>query len=108
MLLWLGSTVSFLDMSRIAIHGWSYGGYLSLMALARYPEIFKVSLNPAPKREKCIILFYFKVAVAGAPVTDWSLYDTAYTERYMDLPENNPAGYHLGSILNYGSSFPDE
>ena len=50
----------------------------------------------------------FKVAVAGAPVTDWSLYDTAYTERYMDLPENNPSGYTLGSVLTYGNDFPDE
>jgi dipeptidyl-peptidase-4 len=50
----------------------------------------------------------FQVAIAGAPVTDWSLYDTAYTERYMDLPANNPSGYTLGSILNYGNDFPDE
>jgi dipeptidyl-peptidase-4 len=53
-------------------------------------------------------IFTLQVAIAGAPVTDWSLYDTAYTERYMDLPANNPSGYSLGSVLNYGNDFPDE
>lgn len=88
-LTWLASVSDYMDMDRVAIHGWSYGGYLSLMALVQYPELFKV-------------------AIAGAPVTDWSLYDTAYTERYMDLPANNPSGYSLGSVLNYGNDFPDE
>ena len=49
-----------------------------------------------------------KVCVAGAPVTTWKLYDTGYTERYMDLPSNNPLGYKLGSILHYANDFPDE
>lgn len=65
------------------------GGYLSLMGLCQYPEVFKV-------------------AIAGAPVTSWENYDTAYTERYMDLPENNRAGYAAGSVLNYVNKFPDE
>ena len=43
----------------------------------------------------------FKVAVAGAPVTSWQLYDTGYTERYLDRPSNKPNGYKLGSILNF-------
>lgn len=65
------------------------GGYLSLMGLAQYPHIFKV-------------------AIAGAPVTDWEYYDTGYTERYMDLPQDNEAGYSAGSVLNYINSFPEE
>ncbi|GLH11264.1 AGAP003138-PA-like protein [Gryllus bimaculatus] len=88
-LTWLAESLGFIDMNRIAIHGWSYGGYLSLMALARYPEVFKV-------------------AIAGAPVTSWTLYDTGYTERYMDLPENNEQGYQNGSILTYVNQFPDD
>lgn len=86
---WLSDRLGFIDMDRVAIHGWSYGGYLSLMGLAQYPHIFKV-------------------AIAGAPVTSWSLYDTGYTERYMDLPQNNLQGYKSGSILNYVNQFPDE
>ena len=66
----------------MGIHGWSYGGYLSLMGLVQYPS-------------------EFKVAVAGAPVTSWQLYDTGYTERYLDRPSNKPNGYKLGSILNF-------
>ena len=52
--------------------------------------------------------FFLQLAIAGAPVTDWRLYDTAYTERYMDLPANNPSGYALGSILEIAFRFPDE
>ena len=78
-----------LDMSRVAIHGWSYGGYLALMGLIQQPEVFKV-------------------AVAGAPVTTWECYDTGYTERYMDLPELNSDGYRNSSVLQYINSFPDE
>ena len=48
------------------------------------------------------------MCVAGAPVTTWKLYDTGYTERYMDLPSNNPLGYKLGSVLHYANEFPDE
>lgn len=50
----------------------------------------------------------FKVAIAGAPVTNWALYDTGYTERYMDLPEHNRQGYTEGSVLNYIDKFPEE
>ena len=52
-------------------------------------------------------LFILQCAVAGAPVTDWELYDTGYTERYMDVPENNPEGYAKGSVIRKASSFPD-
>lgn len=50
----------------------------------------------------------FKVAIAGAPVTNWHLYDTGYTERYMDLPDHNQQGYLEGSVLNYIHKFPEE
>ncbi|KAL7315947.1 hypothetical protein PS15m_005106 [Mucor circinelloides] len=80
--------VSVVDLNRLAITGWSYGGYLSLMALAQYPDRFKMS-------------------VAGAPVTQWELYDAAYTERYMGLPEENPQAYHDSNVLSYVNQFPD-
>ncbi|KAH8382360.1 hypothetical protein KR009_003081 [Drosophila setifemur] len=85
----LADQLGYIDMDRVAIHGWSYGGYLSLMGLVQYPQIFKV-------------------AIAGAPVTNWEFYDTGYTERYMDLPQHNEAGYSAGSVLNYVNSFPEE
>ncbi|XP_053671772.1 dipeptidyl peptidase 9 [Anopheles nili] len=85
----LAEQLGYIDMDRVAIHGWSYGGYLSLMGLVHYPDIFKVS-------------------IAGAPVTSWVYYDTGYTERYMDLPDNNRSGYAAGSVLNYIQRFPDE
>ncbi len=70
------------DPMRIGIYGWSYGGYMSLMALAKAAGVFRV-------------------AVAGAPVTDFRFYDTAYTERYMDTPETNPEGYREASVLSH-------
>lgn len=86
---WVLENSSYMDMTRVGIHGWSYGGYLSLMGLIQYPKLFKVS-------------------IAGAPVTTWMNYDTGYTERYMDLPSSNPDGYKLGSVLNHASEFPNE
>uniref|UniRef100_A0A182FL67 Peptidase S9 prolyl oligopeptidase catalytic domain-containing protein n=1 Tax=Anopheles albimanus TaxID=7167 RepID=A0A182FL67_ANOAL len=85
----LADQLGYIDMDRVAIHGWSYGGYLSLMGLVQYPDVFKLS-------------------IAGAPVTSWEYYDTGYTERYMDLPDNNRSGYVAGSVLNYIQKFPDE
>uniref|UniRef100_A0A8C2KZP9 dipeptidyl-peptidase IV n=1 Tax=Cyprinus carpio TaxID=7962 RepID=A0A8C2KZP9_CYPCA len=79
----------FIDMSRVAIHGWSYGGFLSLMGLIHRPNIFKV-------------------AIAGAPVTVWMAYDTGYTERYMDVPENNQQGYEAGSVALHVDKLPNE
>ncbi len=69
------------DLSRVAIRGWSYGGYLAALAVLRRPDVFHV-------------------AVAGAPVTDDALYDTHYTERYLGLPEEEPANYEQMSLLN--------
>ncbi|XP_074661290.1 dipeptidyl peptidase 9-like [Tubulanus polymorphus] len=86
---WIASQVNYIDLSRVAIHGWSYGGYLSLMGLVQRPDVFKV-------------------AIAGAPVTSWGLYDTGYTERYMSTPHENAEGYKNGSVLNYLNKFPDE
>ena len=86
---WLSSVTGYLDLNRVGIHGWSYGGYLSLMGLIQYPS-------------------EFKVAIAGAPVTSWQLYDTGYTERYLDRPSSKPNGYKLGSILNFVGQLPDE
>ncbi|KAK0098423.1 hypothetical protein PV326_008526 [Microctonus aethiopoides] len=85
----LSDSLGYIDLSRVALHGWSYGGYLSLMGLIQYPEVFKL-------------------AIAGAPVTCWNLYDTGYTERYMDLPQNNYHGYVNSSVLTYANKFPDE
>lgn len=66
----------------IGIYGWSYGGYMSAMTLARFPDIFTC-------------------AVSGAPVTSWDGYDTFYTEKYMGLPSENREGYKFGSVMNH-------
>jgi dipeptidyl-peptidase-4 len=70
------------DPARAGIYGWSYGGYMAVMSLARAPETFKV-------------------AVAGAPVAHWDGYDTHYTERYMGTPQGNPGGYAESSPLSH-------
>jgi dipeptidyl-peptidase 4 len=72
----------FVDPSRIGVWGWSYGGYMTLMLMFKAPDVFRTG-------------------VAGAPVTDWSLYDTHYTERYLDTPQDNAAGYAASSVLPY-------
>ena len=54
------------------------------------------------------LFFVEQIAIAGAPVVSWNLYDTGYTERYMDLPQNNADGYKRGSVLNYIRKFPKE
>jgi dipeptidyl-peptidase 4 len=69
-----------LDTSRVAVRGWSYGGYLAALAVLRRPDVFHV-------------------AVAGAPVTDWRLYDTHYTERYLGHPDERPDVYDANSLL---------
>ncbi len=69
-----------LDTGRVAIRGWSFGGYLAALAVLRRPDVFHA-------------------AVAGAPVTDWRLYDTHYTERYLGHPEENAAAYERSSLL---------
>lgn len=74
----------YVDGKRVGIHGTSYGGYFSVMAILRHPEVFHVAL-------------------ASSPVTDWRHYDTIYTERYMGLPwdNENKAGYDAGSAMKY-------
>ena len=69
-----------LDLDRVGITGWSFGGYLAALAVLDRPDVFHV-------------------AVAGAPVTDWRLYDTAYSERYLGLPQDNQAAYDASSLL---------
>ena len=69
------------DPSRVGIYGWSYGGYLSAMCLAKAPDVFRC-------------------AVSGAPVTSWDGYDTHYTERYMGgTPEQMPDAYTASSVM---------
>ncbi len=69
-----------LDLSRVGIHGWSFGGYLAALAVLDRPDVFHA-------------------AVAGAPVTDWRWYDTAYTERYLGMPAENEAVYDDTSLI---------
>lgn len=70
----------YLDKTRVGIHGTSYGGYASVMCLLRHPDVFRA-------------------ACASSPVTDYRLYDSIYTERYMGLPQDNKAGYDAGSAV---------
>jgi len=78
---WLAAQ-SYVDPARIGVWGWSYGGYMSLMLMFKAPELFRAG-------------------VAGAPVTDWTLYDTHYTERYLGRPQDNPAAYEASSVFPY-------
>jgi len=75
------TALGFVDEKRIGIHGWSYGGYMTLMAMLGAPDVFKAGIS-------------------GAPVTDWRHYDTIYTERYMGTPQDNPEGYKQSSPLH--------
>jgi dipeptidyl-peptidase-4 len=81
---WLAAR-EFVDASRIGVWGWSYGGYMTLMLMFKAPDVFRAG-------------------VAGAPVTDWSLYDTHYTERYLDRPQDNAAGYAASSVFPYAEN----
>jgi dipeptidyl-peptidase-4 len=74
-------SLPYVDGARIGIWGWSYGGYMTLEALFNAPDVFKAG-------------------VSVAPVSDWRLYDTIYTERYMGRPQENPAGYQGSSPAN--------
>ncbi|HPF52735.1 MAG TPA: prolyl oligopeptidase family serine peptidase, partial [Draconibacterium sp.] len=75
-------SLPYVDADRIGVHGWSYGGFMTLNLKLRYPEIFKV-------------------AVAGGPVVDWSMYEIMYGERYMDMPQENPEGYKESNMINH-------
>ncbi|MFD8210550.1 prolyl oligopeptidase family serine peptidase [Streptomyces sp. NPDC059695] len=79
-----------LDLDRVAIRGWSYGGYLAARAVLQRPDVFHA-------------------AVVGAPVTDWRLYDTHYTERYLGTPQDDPEVYAAQSLVtDDGLSAPEE
>ena len=73
---------SYVDTERIGVHGWSYGGFMTLNLMLRQPETFKVG-------------------VAGGPVVDWKLYEIMYGERYMDSPQENPDGYKETNMMNH-------
>jgi dipeptidyl-peptidase-4 len=77
-------TLPFVDAANIGVHGHSYGGYMTLMSMFMAPDAFKAG-------------------VSGAPVTDWLLYDTHYTERYMNLPRHNQAGYENSSVFPHAT-----
>jgi dipeptidyl-peptidase-4 len=78
----LGKKYPELDLSRVGIFGWSFGGYMSAMAVMQRPDVFHAG-------------------IAGAPVADFRDYDTHYTERYLGLPSQNKAGYDASSVLTY-------
>jgi dipeptidyl-peptidase-4 len=78
---WLASQ-PWIDGQRIGVHGWSNGGYMTLMLLGRHSDVYACG-------------------IAGAPVTDWALYDTHYTERYMDHPKGNAEGYAASSVFSH-------
>lgn len=73
--------LGFVDASRVGMYGWSYGGYMTLFSLLNAPD-------------------RFAAGISGAPVTDWRLYDTIYTERYMGLPQQNELGYKASSPVH--------
>lgn len=75
-------TLSYVDASRIGVHGWSFGGFMTTSLMTRTPDVFKVG-------------------VAGGPVIDWTYYEIMYTERYMDSPQENKEGYDKSNLLNY-------
>jgi len=77
-------SLSYVDPDRIGVYGGSYGGYMALTCMNKAPE-------------------HFAAGIAYAPVTDWRLYDTIYTERYMGLPEDNPEGYRESAPLDSAS-----
>ena len=81
----LGARHPELDLKRVGVFGWSFGGYMAALAVLKRPDVFQV-------------------AVAGAPVVDWQDYDTTYTERYLGLPEANPEGYKASSLLSYAET----
>jgi dipeptidyl-peptidase 4 len=84
---WLKSR-DYVDPARVGVYGWSYGGYMTLMLLGQSPGTFKAG-------------------VAGAPVTDYRLYDTHYTERYLGTPADNAEGYRLSNVLTYAGAIRD-
>ena len=74
-------SLPYVDSNRLAVHGWSYGGFMTTSLMMKRPGTFKVG-------------------VAGGPVIDWKYYEIMYTERYMDRPQDNPEGYTKASLLD--------
>ncbi len=74
-------SLPYVDQDRMGVHGWSFGGFMTISLMTNYPDVFKVG-------------------VAGGPVIDWKWYEVMYGERYMDTPESNPEGYAKASLLN--------
>ena len=74
-------TLPYIDMNRLGVHGWSFGGFMTISLMTNYPDVFKVG-------------------VAGGPVIDWKWYEVMYGERYMGTPENNPEGYAKTSLID--------
>lgn len=74
-------SLPYVDQDRMGVHGWSFGGFMTISLMTNYPDVFKVG-------------------VAGGPVIDWKWYEVMYGERYMDTPESNPEGYAKTSLLN--------
>ena len=75
-------SLPYVDQDKMAIHGWSFGGFMTTSMMLRHPDVFKVG-------------------VAGGPVIDWSMYEIMYGERYMDTPQQNPEGYKKANVTNY-------
>ena len=73
-------SLPYVDMSRLGVHGWSFGGFMTISLMLNYPDVFRVG-------------------VAGGPVIDWKWYEVMYGERYMDTPEQNPEGYAKTSLI---------
>ena len=78
-------SLPYVDSNRLAVHGWSFGGFMTTSLMLRQPGTFKVG-------------------VAGGPVTDWKYYEIMYGERYMDRPSENEKGYEKASLLNYAGN----
>ena len=74
-------TRPYVDMQRLGVHGWSFGGFMTISLMVNYPDVFKVG-------------------VAGGPVIDWKWYEVMYGERYMDTPQTNPEGYAKTSLID--------
>ena len=73
-------SLPYVDADRLGVHGWSFGGFMTISLMTNYPDVFKVG-------------------VAGGPVIDWKWYEVMYGERYMDTPQDNPEGYAQTSLL---------
>ena len=74
-------SLPYIDSTRMGVHGWSFGGFMTISLMLNYPGVFKLG-------------------VAGGPVIDWKYYEIMYTERYMDTPKENPEGYQRTSLLD--------